>query len=61
VHGQLGNGDQAAQARRELDALYPGFGSHARQELEKWFVEEALIEHVLEGLRKAGLWKVLRF
>jgi serine/threonine protein kinase len=45
----------AAQALRELDAVYPDFGSHARQELEKWFVESAHVEHMLEGVRKAGL------
>jgi hypothetical protein len=43
------------QALRELDALYPDFGSHAKHELDKWLAESALVEHWLEGLRKAGL------
>jgi tetratricopeptide (TPR) repeat protein len=55
VHGQLGNRTEAAQALRELDALYPDFGSHARHELDKWLAESALVEHWLEGLRKARL------
>jgi hypothetical protein len=32
----------------------PNFATTARQELEKWF-EAELVEHFLEGLRKAGL------
>jgi len=55
VYGQLGNRDEAARALRDLDALYPDFGSHARRELDKWLAEGALVEHWLEGLRKAGL------
>jgi hypothetical protein len=31
------------------------FGSHAKHELDKWLAEGALVEHWLEGLRKAGL------
>lgn len=56
VNGQLGNRDAAADALRELLAIYPDFPDHARQELEKFFfLERAHAEHVLEGLRKAGL------
>jgi hypothetical protein len=42
-------------ALQELDAAYPDVGGHARHELDKWFVERAHVEHMLEGLRKAGL------
>jgi hypothetical protein len=56
VNGQLGNRDAAADALRELLAIYPDFPDHARQELEKFFfLQPAHAEHVLEGLRKAGL------
>ena len=56
VNGQLGNRDAAADALRELLAIYPDFADHARQELEKFFfLQPAHAEHVLEGLRKAGL------
>jgi tetratricopeptide (TPR) repeat protein len=37
VNGQLGNRDAAADALRELLAIYPDFPDHARQELEKFF------------------------
>jgi len=56
VHGQLGNRDAAARALQELLAIYPDFPAHARQEIEKFFhAQRAHAEHVLEGLRKAGL------
>ena len=55
MYGQLGNRLEAAEAVRELLAVYPGFPDHAKDELEKWFFESAHIEHLLEGLRKGGL------
>jgi TolB-like protein len=55
VHGQLANRDAAAEALRDLLAVYPEFPGRVREELEKWFVEQPHIEHVLDGLRKAGL------
>jgi TolB-like protein/Tfp pilus assembly protein PilF len=56
VHGQLGNRDAAAEAMRELLAVYPGFPDHAREEIEKFFFAQPdHAEHVLDGLRKAGL------
>jgi TolB-like protein/tRNA A-37 threonylcarbamoyl transferase component Bud32 len=56
VHGQLGNRDAAARALEELLAIYPDFSAHARQEIEKFFyAQRAHAEHVIEGLRKAGL------
>ena len=56
VHGQLGNRDAAARAVQELLAIYPDFPEHAREEIEKFFyAQRAHAEHVLEGLRKAGL------
>jgi len=48
--------DAAARALQELLALYPDFPEHARQEIEKFFyAQPAHAQHVLEGLRKAGL------
>ena len=56
VHGQLGNRDAAARALQELLVVYPAFLEHARQEIEKFFyAQRDHAEHVLEGLRKAGL------
>ena len=54
AHGQLGNSEAAAKAHKELSVLAPGFGATARQEFAKWFDAE-LVDHVLDGLRKAGL------
>ena len=46
VHGQLGNPAEAAQAVKELLALKPDFQTNARQELEKWFSENAHVDHM---------------
>ncbi|HZI86079.1 MAG TPA: tetratricopeptide repeat protein, partial [Pyrinomonadaceae bacterium] len=51
---QLGEGDVAAKAVRDLLKLRPEFAARVRKESEKWWQPE-LIEHFLEGLRKAGL------
>ena len=43
-------------ARTSNLAIYPDFPAHARQEIEKFFyAQRDHAEHVLEGLRKAGL------
>lgn len=52
--GQLGRREEAAKALRELLALRPDFASVARQEYAKWYDSE-LIDHIVDGLRKAGL------
>jgi serine/threonine protein kinase len=54
AHGQLGEQEAAQAAVRELLALMPDFAATARQECEKWW-EPQLVEHLLVGLRKAGL------
>ncbi len=54
AHGQLGEREAAQAAVRELLALMPYFAPTARQECEKWW-EPQLVEHLLDGLRKAGL------
>jgi TolB-like protein/tRNA A-37 threonylcarbamoyl transferase component Bud32/cytochrome c-type biogenesis protein CcmH/NrfG len=54
AHGQLGEREAAQAAVRELLALMPNFAATARQECEKWW-EPQLVEHLLDGLRKAGL------
>ncbi len=52
--GQLGRLEEAQQAVRALLALRPDFGATVRQEYGKWYGPE-LVEHLLDGLRKAGL------
>jgi hypothetical protein len=54
AYGQLGELDAGKDAVRQLLVLRPQFGTIARQELGKWY-EPELIEHVMDGLRKAGL------
>ena len=54
AYGQLGDVEAAAKAVRQLTSLRPDFPARAREEFEKWFDPE-LLEHVVDGLRKAGL------
>jgi TolB-like protein/Tfp pilus assembly protein PilF len=54
-YGQLGQKEAASTATRELLALKPDFAEKAREEWGKWFGEGELLEHMLEGLEKAGL------
>ncbi len=58
AHAQLGHKPEAAEAMKELQALWPDFDldSFRKDHLEIWmFAQPELIEQVLEGLRKAGL------
>jgi tetratricopeptide (TPR) repeat protein len=52
--GQLGLRDEAQKPLRELLSLRPDFANTARFEYSK-FYDPDLVEHILEGLRKAGL------
>ena len=54
VYGQLGEREAAQDSVRKLLAIRPDFASTAREELAKWWDLE-LIEHLTEGLHKAGL------
>ncbi len=52
--GQLGQRDAARKELRELLALRPDFATAVRQEYAKWH-DAKTVEHMIEGLRKAGL------
>jgi TolB-like protein len=52
--GQLGQHEAAKKALQELLALRPDFAQAARYEYAKWYEPEE-IEHIIDGLRKAGL------
>jgi len=54
VYGQLGEQQRARASLQELHAILPNFGAIARVEFSKWHDAE-LTEHLLDGLRKAGL------
>ncbi|MBD3853187.1 MAG: protein kinase [Acidobacteria bacterium] len=55
VYGQLGDQPAARQAVRELLAQKPDFGATAREEWGRWVGPGELLEHLIDGLRKAGL------
>ncbi len=52
--GQLGQREAAKKELRELLTLRPDFATAARREYAKWHDSET-VEHMIEGLRKAGL------
>jgi TolB-like protein/Flp pilus assembly protein TadD len=54
AYGQLGERDAAEKSLRDLLRLKPDFPVTVRDELGKWFDPE-LAEHLIDGLRKAGL------
>jgi TolB-like protein len=54
VYGQLGEQEAARNAVQALLTIRPDFAVAGRDELKKWWNAD-LIEHLIEGLRKAGL------
>lgn len=52
--GQLSRQDEARKALEDLLVIRPDFARAARDEYAKWLQPE-MVEHVLDGLRKAGL------
>ena len=52
---QLGELDAARAAPRQLLAMKPSFAASVRDEFGKWHGPGELLEHFLDGLRKAGL------
>jgi TolB-like protein/Flp pilus assembly protein TadD len=55
IHGQLGRTEEARVAVENLLELFPDYGARAREELRKWFRTSDLLEHLVDGLCKAGL------
>ncbi len=55
AYGQLGMREAAGKALQELLAIRPDFAETAREEHGRWFPDLAFVEHMLDGLRKAGL------
>jgi tetratricopeptide (TPR) repeat protein len=54
AYGQLGDTQAARNAARDLLVLRPDFPVVAREELGKWW-DPQLVEHLIEGLGKAGM------
>ena len=55
IYGELGRSADAAASRDKLLQLYPTYAENARRELKKFNVNPALADHIIDGLRKAGL------
>ena len=54
AYGQLGEREAAGHAVRDLLTVRPDFAIAAREELGKWW-DAKFVEHLIDGLRKAGL------
>jgi TolB-like protein/Tfp pilus assembly protein PilF len=54
VYGQLGERESAGRALHRLLELRPDFAATARKSFERWWDLE-LVDHLIDGLRKAGL------
>jgi tetratricopeptide (TPR) repeat protein len=54
VYAQLGESAAAREALRTVFAAKPDFARTARDDFGKWYLPE-LVEHLMEGFRKAGL------
>ncbi|HEX4441856.1 MAG TPA: protein kinase, partial [Thermoanaerobaculia bacterium] len=55
ICGQLGRRTEAAAAVRDLLALDPDFGKHARRDVRVWHFASGLLDRILDGVRNAGL------
>lgn len=56
VYAQLGDDVKARKAVVALLELYPNYRAAVRDDLGIWFASDRLIEHMIEGLDKAGLF-----
>ena len=54
LYGQLGEREAAEKTLRNVLSLKPNFALIGRSEFGKWYLPE-LVEHLIDGLRKAGL------
>ncbi len=54
VYGQLGRREEARRSVEDALSVYPDFPAKAREEMAKWLGPD-IVEHYVEGLRKAGL------
>jgi TolB-like protein/Tfp pilus assembly protein PilF len=55
IYGQLGRRAEAQAAVEALLRLFPNFGAVAREELGKWILLPDVLDHMMEGLEKAGV------
>jgi tetratricopeptide (TPR) repeat protein len=55
ILGQLGKTEDAKRAAEEIIKLKPDFSKNVRSDLRRRNIPEEMINHMLDGLRKAGL------
>ena len=55
IYGQLGQEEEARAAARSILELDPDFEENAWYELQLRNIPEQIADHMVEGLRKAGL------
>jgi hypothetical protein len=55
IYGQLRELEAARKAVVALLAVRPDFATAARAECQKWWQQPELVDHLLDGLRKAGM------
>ena len=55
IHAQLGRSEAARKHLETFVELAPDVARNVRAELSKWHVSEELVEHFVDGWRKAGL------
>jgi adenylate cyclase len=55
TYGQLGRTAEAQVDLKRLAEAYPSFAENARQEYRVWFWREKDVDHLIDGLKKAGL------
>jgi hypothetical protein len=53
--GQLGRQAEAGEQMKQLLKLKPDFSQKARVLIGRYVKEDSLVDHVLQGLQKAGL------
>ena len=53
--GQLGRFDEARAHVDTLLTVGPELAGNVRKECSKWLASDELVEHIVDGLRKAGL------
>ena len=55
IHAQLGRSEAARKHLKTFVDLAPDVARNVRAEVSKWHVSEELVEHLVDGWRKAGL------
>lgn len=55
INAQLGRTEAARKHLKTFTELAPDVARNPRAEFSKWYFSEEFVEHLVDGLRKAGL------